>query len=180
MKTKILVGVLLFLIVVNLASIGTYLYQRYTAEPSEGMGFMPGGMGGPPFGRGQSPMMELSGEQRQRMMELFRTFHEDTKDLHVKIRSLEERTFDLLQQESVPMEQVDRNLEELSGLRLEGSRRATQNLMKAKAFLTPEQQGMFYGALIQARPRPGTGGPMGGPPFGGRRGPGFRGADSLR
>ncbi|MEX1275579.1 MAG: periplasmic heavy metal sensor [Bacteroidota bacterium] len=180
MKTKVLVGVLLFLIVVNLASIGTYLYQRYTSPPDGGMGFQPGGMGGPMFGRGESPMMQLSAEQRQRMMELFQAFHEETGEIHQMIRSLEDQTFELMQHESVPMEAVDGNLRQLAALRLEMSRRATQNLIKAKSFLTPEQQRMFYGAITQARPGPGPGGPMGGGPFGGRRGPGFRGPDSLR
>lgn len=180
MKTKVLVGVLLFLIVVNLASIGTYLYQRYAGPPDGEMGFPRGEMGRAPFSRVQSPMMHLNAEQRQQMMELFRTFHEETRDLHQKIRALEEQTFDLLQEESVPMEAVDGNLHQLSNLRLEISRRATQNLIKAKSFLSPEQQRMFYGAITQARPGSGPGGPMGGGPFGGRRGPGFRGSDSLR
>ena len=180
MKTKVLVGVLLFLIVVNLASIGTYLYQRYTSPPDRGMGFQPGEMGGPMFGRRESSMMQLTDAQRQQMMELFRTFHEETQDLHLKIRSLEDQTFHLLQQESVPMEKVEGNLKQLSDLRLEISRRATHNLIKAKSFLTPGQQQMFYGAITQARPRSGSGGPMGGGPFGGRRGPGFRGPDSIR
>ena len=51
MKTKVIVGILVLLIVVNLATLGTYLYLRF-AEPGEpGSGFR---SGGPP-----PAMMEL-------------------------------------------------------------------------------------------------------------------------
>lgn len=179
MKTKILVSVLLFLIVVNLATLGTYLYWRYSDHPMREESFPPlEGQEGMPMGGAGSPMLHLAPEQREQMMELMHGFREETRDIHQAIIVLEDQTFDLLQQDIVPIEKVDANLKELSALRFEMSRKATERLIKAKAFLSPQQQRMFYGGLTHARPRFGP--MMGQPGFGARRGMGPRGQDSIR
>jgi uncharacterized membrane protein len=161
MKTKILIGILVFLILVNLATIGTYLYLR-TTRPD-----------GRPFpadmdrGSGSDPMAQLSAGQRERLGDLMRGFREETSTLHDQVRALEETTFSLLHREPVPSDSVDLALRRMADLRLEISRKATARLLEAKAFLSPAQQDILFEAIMKARP--GMGAPMGrpgGPPGG--------------
>src|SRR3989338_9958956 len=119
MKAKILVGVLLFLIAVNIATLGTYLYQRFTDGQGQSFPFgPPEERPGPPFGRQEHPMMQLAPEQREKMMELMSGFREETSELRQEIMKLESTTFELLQGDAVPVEKVDNNLRRLSELRL--------------------------------------------------------------
>src|SRR5258706_11709048 len=134
MKMKLLIGVLLFLIVVNLATIGTYLYVRFahrSYDPRES---------GPPAGRPFPREMGLSEDQRNRLFDLIHGFHEETRELGMRIHDLERATFALLQENPVPQERVDSVFDEICKARLEMSKRATKKMIEAKAFLTPAQQ----------------------------------------
>lgn len=173
MKLKILIGVLVFLILVNLATIGSYVYHVRHRGDERG-----------PFGPGMpgSPLMEqLSPEQRQKMKESVDKFMEDTREPAETIRKLEEETMALLHNDTVPRARVDANLEKLSALRLEMSRRAVQRLIDTKSFLTPPQQEIFFRGIFgaQAGPPPGhqpgdrqDPAMPGRPPFDGHRPPG--------
>jgi uncharacterized membrane protein len=176
MKTKILIGILVFLILINLATIGTYLYLRAT-RPDAGA-LLPG-EGFPPGGPLRDPMAQLAPEQRERLGDLMRGFHEETRALHNQVRGLEETTFRLLHQDPVQNDSVDLALRRMADLRLDISRKAARRLIDAKAFLSPEQQDVLFDAIMKARPGPGgipAGGPEMAPPMRFRRGDsaGFR------
>ena len=159
MKTRLLVGALLFLIVVNLATLGTYLYHqlRQSELPSFGSE-----RGGPP---------ELAGlpqEKRMHVMELMRSVREQGIEKEKEIRAVEDSIGGLLLSDSVPLERVNALLKRSAELKYEISNIAVQHLVQAKAFLTPEQQRLLFRAILEARPRmrrQGGFGP-GGPPFG--------------
>jgi Spy/CpxP family protein refolding chaperone len=176
MKTKVLIGILIFLIVVNLATIGTYVYMRlthrraFTEQPGPPGGGMPPGM------PGNGPMAQLTEDQRHKLFDLMSGFHEETYALNEHAAEIERETFKLLHEDPVPQEKVDARLKEISDIRLEISRKAAQKLVRAKEFLAPEQQERFFGAIMQSHQG------IGGPPM--RGGdmpppPGLRRPDSM-
>ena len=152
MKTKVLVGILLFLIVVNLSTIGVFVFHMLRgpkeADLISGEGGWTGGMMAP-----EAPMMRLQPEVRERMHKLMVSFREDTKDLQQRIVALEDTTVALLKFDPPPMGRISDNLKQISDLRLLINEKAIHNLIQAKSFLPAEQQGMFFRAIMQARPQ---------------------------
>jgi hypothetical protein len=154
MKTKVLVGILLFLIVVNLSTIGVFVFHMLRgpkeADFGNPEGMRPGAMMGP-----ESPMMRMQPEVRERMRKLMVSFREDTKELQQKIFVLEDSTVAMLKNDPAPMGRITDNLKQISDLRLLINQKAIHNLLQAKSFLPPEQQDMFFRAIMQARPQVG-------------------------
>lgn len=168
MKTKVLVGILLFLIVINLSTIGVFVYHLLKPPPAElevaaGDPVPPPGM----VGAGM-PMMRLKPEARERMHKLMLGFREEIRGYQEQIFALEDSTVALLKNDPPPMSRVNEHLRQIADLRLLINEKAVHNLLQAKKFLTPEEQEMFFRAIMQARPqgmRMGGGttrGPMGG------------------
>lgn len=151
MKLKILVGVLVFLIVVNLATIGTFLYMHFT-RPTPPPGLAPGLAPDVPDPARAPRLRHLPPERREELVGLLREFHDETAALRVRTADLENEAFALMQLDPVPPEQVDSLLREISATRLEVSRIAAQKLVRAKAVLPPEEQRLFFKAILEARP----------------------------
>ncbi len=143
MKMKLLVGGLLFLIVVNLATIGSYLYVRWTQSQPV-----------PHFGPGRGFPMDLDPLKRARFLELLKSFRDETQTLEDKIVRTQDEIFSLLGRDSAPQDKVKEKLKELADLRLQISERATQRLIEAKSFLSPVEQKMFLDGILQMRPEP--------------------------
>jgi Spy/CpxP family protein refolding chaperone len=183
MKTKVLIGILLFLIVINLSTIGVFVYHGFKGPNEPGPAPMQG-MPQPSMMNPVSPMMQMQPEVRERMHALMMKFREDTQDIQTKIFDLEDTTVALLMHDPPPMGRISDNLKQLSDLRLLINQKAIHNLLQAKTFLPPVQQEMFFRAIMQARPqmgRAGGGMMMGGGPQWGRKMPGGRGwPDTLR
>ena len=183
MKTKVLVGVLLFLIVVNLSTIGVFVYHLLRSG-SERPGILPFKEEGPPGMMGaDSPMMRMQPEVRDRMHSLMVQFREESKETQQKIVALEDTTVAMLKNDPPPMDRINENLKKLSDLRLSINQKAVHNLLQAKSFLNPEQQEMFFRAIMQARPQMGRsgGGGMGMGPMRGRQMmEGARRSDSIQ
>jgi hypothetical protein len=173
MKTKVLVGVLLFLIVVNLSTIGVFVFHMLRGpkevEPFAAEGGRLAGTMAP-----ESPMMRLQPEVREHMHKLMTSFREETRELQQKIFVLEDTTVALLKNDPPPMGRVTDNLKQISDLRLLINQKAVHNLLQAKSFLPPGQQEMFFRAIMQARPQMGRygAGMMGRGPMRGRQMPG--------
>jgi Spy/CpxP family protein refolding chaperone len=162
MKIKILIGILLVLIVINLGTIGTYLYLQSTRDrniPRWDQNRRP------PFHPNHRPEMKLDRKQRHQLRNLLREFQQENKDIRSRIWELERTTFDLLQQKNIPQDQVNQNLKELSEYRLKLMTAAVEKMIKAKSFLTPEQQKPFFDIIMESRPAPPFGmEPGAGPP----------------
>lgn len=173
MKTKVLVGILLFLIVVNLSTIGVFVYHLIVPREPEADLLPPEGM--PRFGMMGSgaPMPDVQPKVREQMMKLMMEFREEVRGYQVRIADLEDSTVVLLKNDPPPMNRISENLKQLSDLRLLVNQKAVHNLLKAKQFLTPDQLDMFLHSIVQARPNPGRMG--GGMPRGSMRGKGMRG-----
>src|SRR5262244_171548 len=126
MKMKILVGVLVFLILINLATIGTHIYLRFFHHgPAEHM---------PPPGHLPPMLEQMSEDQRHKLFALMDSFHDETDGLRKHTDELEGETFKLLQQNPVQQEKVDAKLKELADARLEISRKAVAKMVEAKSF----------------------------------------------
>lgn len=151
MKLKFLVGVLVLLIVVNLVAIGTFLYIHFTRPEPPGHFSSPGMMRSPAPTRAQR-LRHLQSEHREELMTLLGELREETSELRTRLSRLENDAFDLMQVDPVPSAQVDSLLREISTARFEISRVAARKLIKAKAVLPPEEQRMFFDAILEARP----------------------------
>jgi Spy/CpxP family protein refolding chaperone len=171
MKTKVLVGILLFLIVVNLSTMGVFVYHILRAGPPQVGGIPFEGGRQPGMMGGDSPMMRMQPEVREKMHALMMGFREEAKDTQLKIFVLEDSTVAMLKNDPPPMERINENLKKLSDLRLSINQKAVHNLLQAKSFLNPEQQEMFFRAIMQARPQMGRSGSgsMGRGPMWGRQ-----------
>jgi Spy/CpxP family protein refolding chaperone len=152
MKLKILVGILVLLIVVNLAALGSFLYMQWRNPPQPEFQRM---------GRGPRFELNLDKSQRQQLRALLREFQTETKPINDQIHRLEDEIFELLQEDSVDPGGIEDKLKEIAALRLEISKRIVDKFRETRKFLSPVQQRHFYRSLMQVRP-----GPMGpGPRF---------------
>lgn len=158
MKLKVLVGILVILIAVNLATIGSYLYRlnrdgdrgrRNAPMPAMFHPERPGGIRGD--GPGRALMGKLSREERDQMMQLLSELRMETEDLRILIHAMESDVMMALRQDSIPKERVDSLLQEISAAHLQISHKATNKLIEAKSYLSPEQQELFYDAMLKAR-----------------------------
>lgn len=148
MKLKVLIGALIFLIALNLATIGSYLYlqwrgPRLTAAPPEA----------PPPGA----ELHLDRAQQQQLRLLLRNFKQEVQPLEHRVQELEEQIFELLQEEPVSREEIEHHLQEISWLRLEISKQMLSKFEETQKFLSPVQQKRFYDLLMRARPAPPAG-----------------------
>jgi len=157
-KLKVMIGVLVFLIVLNLATIGTFVYTQWKRSGPEYA--FPGPMGperplDERFGsrRGSRSRLRLPDAQRRELHALFDEFLTETAELREHVRDLESQTFALMQRDNVSRPQLDSLLGEIAATRLEISRRAADQLIKSKTHLTPESRKAFYDAILDSRPR---------------------------
>lgn len=144
MKTKVLVGALAFLFILNLATVGTWLYVRWAGPSSEST--LP--VGGPP-----ELMRELDETTRQQLRAVMVDFRREVMPLQHEVRSAEDSIALLLQQDPVSVPSIRIALRRVADLRTEISLRAVERLVATKKFLTPDQQRIFFRAIMDARPR---------------------------
>ncbi|MGD9899685.1 MAG: hypothetical protein AB7T22_11235 [Calditrichaceae bacterium] len=151
MKVKLLVGALVFLIIVNLTALGSYLYVQMTS-PDPFPSAPSGDITMPHKRMEERPGARLDREQWAQLRNLLDNFQQETKELNMEINQLEVATFTLLQQIPVPEDQLLANLEKISALKLEISKVAVLKMTEAKNFLKPDQQIRFFNMIMKAGP----------------------------
>jgi uncharacterized membrane protein len=149
MKVKVLVGVLVFLIALNLGTIGSYVYFQLTGNNQR-----PGFSKLEEFPEPLPPRMELhlNRQQRHQLMSVLRNFNEESRPARIQIRELEGEVLGYMQEDPVPLEKVEQNLKKMSDLRLEVTQMAVRKMIDAKQFLTPQQQRRFFISIMRERP----------------------------
>jgi len=156
-KLKLLIGVLVFLIVLNLATIGSFVYMRWTGGRAELAPPAPPSpedrmMGRPGRAKPDRPgPFRLRTEERAELGKLLAELRSETSDLERRIEELEGQVFEKAREETVDRGAVDSLLFDISTARLEISQIVVSKLLEAKSHLTPEQQELFYKALLRAR-----------------------------
>lgn len=165
MKLKILVGLLVFLIVVNLATIGSYIYFRMQDKHD----WKRGSIDFPDDPRGRfsrPPHLDLTPDQRKQLIELRISFADETKELSQEIGKLREEIYQTLNKDTVSWTIIEDKLREIADHRMQIEKIAIQKLIDAKDYLSlPQRDHLFRFLLMEPSPLKGA------PPF--DRGPGF-------
>lgn len=147
MKLKILIGILVFLIVVNLATLGTYIYFRMQADDDRSP-VVPRAYHSP--GKFSSPpILRLEPEQRQQLLELRMSLDEDTREYSERIRKLRNDIFMAVKDDSVSMDEIEKKLEEIAELRMQIEKAAISNLLEARRQLSPAQRDHLFRFLLR-------------------------------
>ena len=169
MKLKILVGILLFLIVVNIATIGSYIYFRVqdNGERRNDRFDFPRDFHGR-FSR--PPHLDLTPEQMQQLLELRMSFAEDTKELSLEIAKSRGEIYEILKSDSVSWTMIEEKLQQIANFRMQIEKIAIKKLIEAQDYLSLKQRELLFRFLLM-EPSPISGAP----PF--RRDPNFRDRD---
>jgi uncharacterized membrane protein len=150
MKLKVLIGILVFLIVLNLATIGTFLYVHFsqqTAEPTGRFGHRADMRAAPGMRPGIGERVRFQHGEREELRAFLHQFREETRELRDRVSDLEREVFELMQTDPVPKQRVDSLLKEISLSQYEISKSAAAKMIEAKKILSPEQQTRFFEAI---------------------------------
>jgi len=142
MKIKILVGLLIVLIVLNLATIGSYVYFRWVQPPAPEFPFPPPHMKFPP-----PRALQLRPDQRMKLNHLRGEFMKNTQPNRQEIARLRQDIIGLLLQEEVDTTAIYHKLEEISALQKKIEKQAIDLILKTREFLTPWQLSFIYTIL---------------------------------
>lgn len=151
MKLKILIGVLVFLIIVNLATIGSFVYMQMNGSKDEQAENFHNNQNGPP--PQQELMLMLSRKQKDQLRDMLDKFQSKVYPYKEQIRILDDKTYELLIQNPVPENELNENLKRISDIKLKISKLAMQNMLDAKSILSSEQLELFYNAVIRPMPQ---------------------------
>jgi uncharacterized membrane protein len=177
MKIKLLVGGLVFLIIINLATIGTFLYLQFNNGEQKFKYRAQDSLMVPPFLHPDSRGERLNKEQREKLFGMFEKFRNETKDVNEEIKVIQHEIQELLMSEEINEEELNAKMQKVAELRLSISRAAVKNIIEAKSFLTPEQVEHFVRAIMHFRPPHGAGMP---PEFKGRHRDPLKRRDNMK
>ncbi len=152
MKIKLLVGGLIFLIIINLVTIGTFLYLQFNKSGQKFKYRAQDSLMIPPFLHPDSRGERLNKEQREKLFGMFENFRNETKEVNEEIEMIQNEIQELLMSETINEEELNQKMQKVSELRLKISRVAVKNIIEAKSFLTPEQVEHFVRAIMQFHP----------------------------
>lgn len=152
MKIKLLVGGLVFLIIINLVTIGTFLYMQLSKGEQKFKYRAQDSLMVPPFLHPDNREKKLNKEQREKLFGMFEKFRKETKDVNEEIKVLQHDIQKLLMSEEINEEKLNDKMQKVAELRLSISRAAVKNIIEAKSFLTPEQVEHLVRAIMQFHP----------------------------
>jgi uncharacterized membrane protein len=150
MKVKLLVGALVVLVVMNIATIGAFLFVQLHHSPA------------PVSWRGRDRaeqlherlLGDLSRPERRRLFGAMRSFHEETRSLYEETAALERDLITSMNESPAPRAHIDSLLQQISANRLEFARRATDRMIAMGDSLTPEERAHMIEALMRMRQGP--------------------------
>jgi hypothetical protein len=155
MKIKWLVGALVVLIVLNVATMGAFLYAHLHDNGWRGH---------------RSPPMRFlenrGPREKDALFRAMRSFHEQVGPLVAETDRLDADLIASLARNPVPQEHIDSLLTVISAKRLEVARRATHHMIALGDSLSVEERQHMMSMLLQLHP--GLGGPGMPPPTDGR------------
>lgn len=154
MRNKILTIILVFLIIINLATIGTYICYQSTAKfaPPDFLEF------GPPDSvqrRFRNERFRPNREDMVKLHEHITGFHKETFEIRQTIANLERNVFDLMQEQEPDTALIFEKIDQVHQLKHQLSKKAIKNMILAKSLLSPEQQRHFLRGIMNMGPGPG-------------------------
>ena len=153
MKVKVLIGILVFLIIINLATIGSYVYfkanraDRLRDFPRSERAFRH------PFAKTGDPEQDITAEQRKKILLLFRQFRNETKEINKQIMKKQNEMVLILEKDSVDSDRVNLIMQEISDLRMDIGKVAINKIIESKTFLKPKQRKRFFDAILSPGPQ---------------------------
>jgi Spy/CpxP family protein refolding chaperone len=151
MKLKILIGILVFIVIVNIVAVDTYLYYHLVGKSTE---YSDNKSHDRTIGSKQfdDPLTTLNDTQRNKLREIIEEFRKSTGELNGRIRILDDEILNMIQVDLSHKEKIDQNLKEISSLRLEISKIAIDKIIRTKSFLSKEQQKQLFSAIFRVKP----------------------------
>lgn len=134
----------LILTVVNVAVLGTILYNRWS-EPSAPC---PAETPGEGFEQMKSEL-SLSPEQIALLQEYRKLFHAELDSLSARLAAVRAELAKELWQDEPDTVRINRIVDEISGLQSSAQRKVINHLLSVKSILAPEQQQKFYAIVLQ-------------------------------
>ena len=154
MKIKVLIGILVFLIVLNLATIGTWVYLHVFKSPIPRAPRVERLLQRPLWSmRRRPPLEDLTPEQRQQLGNLFREMRRQKQPVEKRLREIHLRLREALLDTTVTEDSLRSLLDSLVTLQRQLNEITIEHFLKARHFLTPEQQKRIFRHLLI----PGTG-----------------------
>jgi uncharacterized membrane protein len=155
-KPKLLIGILVVLIALNLATIGSFFYvqwkrsEHWRAAPAPlERGYPPRALRGERRDPGDRPLFRLNSEDRLKLRKQLSDYYQDTAELRDHVRELEIEAFALMERDTVPRSELDSLLADISATRFEIRRVAVDKLIESKDYLSPQQQKHFFRAILE-------------------------------
>ncbi len=138
MKIKVLVGLLIFLIVLNLATLGSYVYYRW---------FKPPQFVRLPRTTSKNKLemkIGLDKTQRQKFLELRREFRERAMPYFREIREIQQEIMDLFISNRADEDTIREKYKRMIKLRNKIEELSIEMLLDTRKFLTPLQTTFLY------------------------------------
>ena len=147
MKIKVLIGILVFLIVLNLATMGTWVYYQFLrpaqpagrAVPAQGLLHRPGQ---PP------PMVNLEPDQRRKFRQLLREMHQSKRPIQHQLRQLHYRLRLALSDTTVSADSLRVLLDSLAMVQRQLNDMTIDYFLQARKFLTPQQREQLFRFML--------------------------------
>ncbi len=140
MKIKILVGVLVALMVINIAALGSFLYLHHHAKNAK-----------QPNRAHRFAIRYVPEKDRAKFFRTARARRMDIGPLAEETSALEKDLIASMRQNPVPRAHIDSVLEQISRNRLEINRKATDRMIAMGDSLTDDERGRRVDALLRFR-----------------------------
>ena len=140
MKIKILVGVLVALMVINIAAFGSFLYLHHHAKNTK-----------QPNRAHRFAIRYVPEKDRAKFFRTARALRMDIGPLAEETSALEKDLIESMRQNPVPQAHVDSLLEQIASHRLEINRKATDRMIAMGDSLTNDERGRMVDALLRFR-----------------------------
>lgn len=151
MKFPALVGTLVFLAIVNIVAVDTYLYYKFVHQADVASPVAPGaavartGVDG--------AVSKLDAAQRKEIRRIKNEYRNETDRIYSRIKELEDEMYHLVQEDPVSQARIERNLSEHGDLRLKLKRIALAKMIETRSILTPAQKEELFRGIFRSTPR---------------------------
>jgi uncharacterized membrane protein len=140
MKLKLLVGILVVLLIINIAALGSFLWLHHTHRQNSQLDRAH-----------RFALRYVPEKDREKFFRTARSLHQDVGPLAEQTSTLEKELINSMRKDPVPRAHIDSLLEQISANRLEIARKATDRMIAMGDSLTPDDRGRMVDALLRFR-----------------------------